>query len=84
MVNRQGKESTVGVCTYARCPSALGEQTDLCMTGTQRYKEKHMKETVAGLQCAKGHKGNHPSNYCTHYHIDESVRTKGSGEGELM
>lgn len=35
MVDREGEESAVGVCTHACSSSAFGEQTDLCMTGRQ-------------------------------------------------
>lgn len=75
MVNREGEESAVGVCTHTRSSSSLGEQTDLCVAGTERETKENINlgtyRKCRRSESAEGHKGNHPSNYITDYYIDE-------------
>ncbi len=59
MVDREGEESAVGVCTHACSSSALGEQTNLCMTERKRQTKILTHEVTAPEVSAE----DHPSNY---------------------
>lgn len=54
MVDREGEESTVGVRSHAGGSSALGEQTDLCVTG-ERQGQQESERTVADVEIAEEH-----------------------------
>lgn len=64
VVNGQGEEAAVGVCTHACRPSALGEQTDLCNRGNKGRRCQNNSVGISQNRYYSGerHKGSHATN----------------------